>query len=99
MGARIIKPLFKIAVVGLCVLALLAVGVAGTDYRQTMGRFEKPVFARCRIGFDDGGSGTYRGIGYSIEIKGNFMPEDEFPGVTSAKFRVLGIKVSAVTRD
>jgi hypothetical protein len=96
LGVRIIKPLLKIALVGLFVLA---VGMAGTDYRRTMNRFEKPLFAQCFITMDDGGSGTYRGIGYSIEIRGNFMPEDEFPEVTSAQFRVLGIRLSSVTRD
>jgi len=80
-------------------LALLWAAMLGTDYWQTTHEFEKPVFARSVIGFDDGGSGTYKGIEYSVEIKGNFMPEDEFPGITHTQFSILGRPVKTVIRD
>lgn len=72
-----------------------------TDYWHTMHYFEKPIFAIMpgNAGADDGGSGTYTGIGYSIEIKGNFMTEDEFPGVTHAKFMLFGIEIDEALRD
>lgn len=70
-----------------------------TDYWQTVHEFEKPVFAQCHTGYDDGGSGTYTGLGYSIQIEGNFMPLDEYPEVTKAEFLLLGKPVAAVVRD
>ena len=39
---------------------------------------------------DDGGSGLYKGLGYSVYIEGNFMPEDEFPGITKSTFKLFG---------
>ena len=48
---------------------------------------------------DDGGSGTYKGLGYSFDIEGNFMPEDEFPGVTKARFYLLGKMLKEAIRD
>ncbi|MGM0482574.1 MAG: hypothetical protein ACQEP6_01765 [Patescibacteria group bacterium] len=59
----------------------------------------KPIFAQVVNGADDGGSGSYVGIGYSIDIKGNFMPEDEFKGVTHASFYVFGKKIHSTIRD
>lgn len=61
--------------------------------------FRKPIFARPVDTMDDGGSGLYRGIGYSIRIEGNFLPEDEFPGVTQYEYRVFGLLISAAIRD
>ena len=69
------------------------------DFSLVAGRFEKPVFCLLVNGADDGGSGTYIGFGYSFEIKGNFMPEDEYPGVTSYAARILGLPVSEEVRD
>ena len=73
--------------------------ILGIDYWRTMHHFEKPIFAMPRITADDGGSGTYSGIGYSFEIKGNFMPEDEFPGVTHGTFSLFGKNLKSVVRD
>lgn len=80
-------------------LVILWAFMLGTDYWRTTHDFAKPIFARSTNGFDDGGSGTYQGIGYSIEIKGNFMPEDELPGVKHAQFMIFGRQVRTVIRD
>lgn len=69
------------------------------DYWRVCHSFEKPIFTLIKETFDDGGSGTYKGLGYSFEIKGNFMPEDEFPGVTYAEYYLFGINVKNVIRD
>jgi len=62
--------------------------VATADYRRVVHECEKPIFAQLDI--DEakkyGGSGTYRGLGYSFVIQGNFMPEDELLGVTHVEF-------------
>ena len=75
---------------------LVAMGIA--DLTLVHG-FEKPLFARPAQTMDDGGSSLYRGIGYTIRLEGNFLPEEEFPGVTQYEFRVLGILISAEIRD
>lgn len=61
--------------------------------------FEKPLFCIATQTADDGGSGKYVGLGYSFDIKGNFMPEDEFPGVTSFTARIFGIEILSGVRD
>jgi hypothetical protein len=80
---------------------LLAVwaGITGIDYWRTVRTFARPLFAICTHGYDDGGSGIYTGIGYAIHIQGNFMPEDEHPGVTLAEFYLFGNPVAKALRD
>ncbi|WP_461206369.1 hypothetical protein [Clostridium sp. DL1XJH146] len=89
----------KIFIITISSLLVLCILMTVTDYFRTTHSFEKPVFTRCINGYDDGGSGTYIGIGYSIEIEGNFMPEDEFQGVTHAQFSFFGKEVKDVIRD
>lgn len=89
------KRLLAVAVVAVVVW----VCALGTDYWRTIHGFAKPAFAVCAPGVDDGGSGTYKGVGYMIVIKGDFMPEDEFPGVTRARFMMFGKQIKAVIRD
>lgn len=62
-------------------------------------RFELPTFCVLTNGADDGGSGTYVGLGYSFDIQGNFLPEDEFPGVTRYTFEIFGRNVTSGIRD
>ncbi len=61
--------------------------------------FEKPIFSIGAGTADDGGSGHYIGLGYSFDIEGNFMPEDELPGVTEYRFYLFGFKVASGIRD
>lgn len=80
------------------VLLILWLGLGVFDYVRVSG-FEKPVFCIPTQTADDGGSGIYRGLGYRYEIKGNFMPEDEFPGVTKYVFYIFGQHVRTGIRD
>lgn len=63
--------------------------------------FKRPVFCVLSAGsaFKDGGSGRYLGLGYSFDIKGNFMPEDKCPGVTEYTARVFHVPVMEGVRD
>ncbi|NLB23772.1 MAG: hypothetical protein GX833_11085 [Clostridium sp.] len=82
-----------------CLLVLwIAMGLA--DYIK-VSNFERPIFCLLDVenSYEDGGSGTYNGLGYSFDIKGNFMPEDEYPGVTRYTYYVFGSEVSAGIRD
>ena len=82
----------------LLLIVVLWASIFVTDfYRVT--RFEKPVFCVLTGSCDDGGSGKYRGLGYSIAIDGNFMPEDEYPGVTKYHIKLLGIHLKSGIRD
>lgn len=91
---KLVKKLFLIFVF----LFLLWFAAAATDLIRVNG-FEKPIFARPVITADDGGSGTYKGLGWRIELKGNFMPEDELPGVTKYEFYLGGDLILAAIRD
>lgn len=75
--------------------------LAATDYWRTTHKFEKPIFAKIlnKGGDDDGGSGRYTGIGYSIEIMGNFLPEEELKGVTHARFFIFGKQLKYAVRE
>lgn len=94
-----IKKIFKITAMVLCLPIFFWFVMIVVDYWRTIYDFERPIFAKCTSGFDDGGSGTYTGIGYSIELKGNFMLEDELSGVTHVRFMVFGKEVKVVVRD
>lgn len=76
----------------------LAMGI--TDYIR-VSHFERPFFAlldaeEC---YEDGGSGPYRGLGYSFDILGNFMPEEEYPGVRQYTYRLFGVELTSGVRD
>lgn len=91
MKKKILIPIAAIIVIW------LGIGIA--DFNNVSRQFEKPMFCILIDGKKDGGSGKYVGLGYSFEIKGNFMPEDEFPGVTKYEAKILGITVKTGMRD
>ena len=72
--------------------------VGTTDYFRVH-NFEKPLFCVGTRLSDDGGSGHYVGIGYSFDIDGHFMSEDEFLGVTKYSYQIFGIHVKSDLRD
>lgn len=46
----------------------------------------------------DGGSGTYTGLGYSFDIKGDFIGENAL-GITQYTAKIFGLPVIEETRD
>lgn len=87
----------KIIISAVCMVVLwIIIGVV--DFSRVHD-FEKPIFCVGTKLADDGGSGKYVGLGYSFDIKGNFMPEDEFPGVTKWTYCVFGFEVQSQIRD
>lgn len=84
----------KIIAIILSLFLLLSIGTGIFDFIRVYSA-EKPIFT-MPITADDGGSGTYYGLGYQIEIKGNFMPEDPIPGVKYVKYSVLGITIEEI---
>lgn len=88
----------KVWIIAVVVVLVLWLAAGITDF-YLVRRFEQPVFCVLTDSADDGGSGTYVGLGYSFAIKGNFMPEDEFPGVTQYTAEIFGIHVKSSIRD
>lgn len=84
--------------ISLSIIAAICAFMGIFDFFR-VSRFEKPVFCVPIETADDGGSGRYVGIGYSFEIEGNFMPEDEFPGVTKYEAKIFGITVGSEARE
>lgn len=79
------------------VFSLLVIwgGMFGTDYYRCT-QLKKPVFAAGVADslYDDGGSGTYRGIGYEIEIEGELTVEYGYVA-ESIEMRLLDMLVFA----
>lgn len=80
------------------VVILATIAMATIDYQKTINQFEKPMFAQVVNGADDGGSGNYAGIGYSIEIQGELDVEYGFV-VRSAQYNLFGNEIRYVIRD
>ncbi len=84
--------------IGIALVIVLWAALAVADYVRVHS-FEKPIFCIAADTADDGGSGKYVGLGYSFDIEGNFMPEDEFPGVTQWTYYLFGIEIETQIRD
>ncbi len=54
-----------------------------------------PIFCINVDSKDDGGSGKYIGLGYSFDIKGNFLPDEGAGGVKEYDYKILGIKIKS----
>lgn len=87
----------KKAIIACIILLCLLCALAVTDYARVHS-FEKPIFCISKTA-DDGGSGTYYGLFYHFEIQGNFLPEDEFPGVTKYRYYILEREIEQGIRD
>ena len=91
---KTVKKLFLIFIF----LFLFWFAAAAADLFR-LNNFEMPIFARPTVTADDGGSGTYKGFGWRIELEGNFLPEDELPGVTQFEYYLGDDLIYAAIRD
>lgn len=80
------------------ILAAIWATVGAVDFVRVHS-FKKPIFSVGTETCDDGGSGRYVGLGYSFDIEGSFMPEDELPGVTKYTYYLFGFKIASGARD
>ena len=92
------KKKAKIVISTVCVFLALWIVIAIIDFSRVHS-FEMPIFCIATVMAQDGGSGRYRGLGYSFDIEGNFMPDDEFPGVTKYIYYILGQEILSEVRD
>lgn len=75
----------------LIVAIIVWLSIFVTDFIR-VNDFERPVFCVLVNGADDGGSGTYIGLGYTVDIEGNFVTEDEVErGVTEFDMKLFGV--------
>ena len=90
----------KRVVITAIILAAAWLGMGVTDF-ALLYNFKMPLFCLATEIVQDGGSGTYSGLGYSFEIHGNFVGEDEnmIRGVTSYRGYIFGKEVSRGFRD
>ncbi|MBR1884570.1 MAG: hypothetical protein IJ809_06575 [Clostridia bacterium] len=72
-------------------IALLAILFGTVDIFRVKS-LNLPIFCINVESKDDAGSGKYIGLGYSFDIKGNFLP-DGGKGVTQYDYKILGIKI------
>ena len=84
--------------IAICIILTLWVAIGSVDFFRVKS-FEQPVFTVEIETADDGGTGLYYGLGYSFELKGNFMPEDELPGVTHYKYYIFNKLIAEGIRD
>lgn len=83
----------KIIITILAVTVLLWCSAFATDYIRCT-KMQDPVFAKAFVTADDGGSGTYKGLGYTIEIEKHI--DADFGVMTdSVEMRLFGALVFA----
>ena len=88
----------KKIIIGAVMIVILWLGLGLTDFLRVKS-FEKPLFCVPVQTYDDGGSGHYVGLGYAFDITGNFLPEEELPGVTEYVYYILGFEMKSGIRD
>ncbi len=86
----------RLITVIVCVLAVWIV-IGALDFAMVSG-FNKPIFCIGIRLSDNGGSGTYIGLGYAFDIRGDFTPEANPRGVTSYVGYIFGIEAASGTR-
>lgn len=75
----------------LAIMVLVWACIFAIDFVRVR-NFEKPIFSVLVNGADDGGSGSYVGLGYTVDIEGNFVTEDEVErGVTQYDMKLFGL--------
>lgn len=82
----------KRILIGILAVVVLWLAAGAVDF-MLVTNYRKPVFCIGIDLADDGGSGRYVGLGYSFELEGGFMPDDDEPDVTSYKGYIFGKEV------
>ena len=88
-----LKHMFTFFLCFLFSLGIVCGGMFGMDYYRCS-NLEKPMFAIGIDTADDGGSGTYYGIGYTVEIDGELSAEYGYQ-IRHAEMYLLGQLVFA----
>ena len=92
------KKTKKTLIAIVCILIALWIAMGAADVLLVT-HWRRPFFCKLTESLDDGGSGLYKGLGYSVYIEGNFLPLEENPGVTHYDMRLLGFNVKSADRQ
>ncbi len=83
----------KLTITIVAVILVLWASMFLTDYIRCT-KLDGPVFAVASVTADDGGSGVYKGLGYTVEIEKHV--DAQYGAVTdSVEMRLFGIMVFA----
>ena len=86
----------KIIIAVVCAVILwITVGIVDFSLVHS---FRSPVFCVCSEPMQDGGSGKYVGLGYSFDIKGDYMPEDKLPGIIKWIYYLFRVEIQTRIR-
>ncbi len=93
------KKIITVIILTAAAIAALWVTLGVVDFSRVHS-YKLPIFSRWTLRYLDGGSGTYTGLGYSFEIKGDFIGTDSDPaaGVTSYTAKLFGVPVMSGVR-
>ncbi len=91
---RIIYEKSKIIIAIISIVATLSISIGLFDFFR-VSTFEKPIFTLSQTA-DDGGSGSYYGLGYLIELHGELQDGGYY--IFQYTYSILGIEVANVTR-
>ncbi len=84
----------KVLLVVLAIILLLIAFCGIYDYRR-ISSFEKPIFTLSQTA-DDGGSGDYYGIFYSVNLSGELRDGSYY--ISQYVYSILGIEIANITR-
>lgn len=87
----------KLLIIAVVIIFALWSSMFVTDYIRSY-NLKNPIFATASVTADDGGSGTYKGIGYTVEMRKHIDAE---LGVKTdyVEMRLFGIMVLAIIVD
>lgn len=88
------KKALKVILSVLGIVIVLWLAVFATDYAMTM-KLKEPIFAvPPSITADDGGSGAFRGLGYTVEVE-KYLDAEYGTKIVSVEMKLLGKTVAA----
>lgn len=87
------KKIFKIVLGILCTAVIIWSIAFVTDFVR-VSSFKEPIFARAQITADDGGSGIYKGLGYTVEVE-KYIDAQYGSVLSSVEMRMFGIVIAA----
>lgn len=83
----------------LLLLLFVIVLMTVIDYNRAINQFETPIFAQPISQDKDGGSDTFRGALYYLEIESNITEDMQTPIISKVEFYIFGLKLSEAMNE
>ncbi len=84
----------KSIIIAISLIALFSLATGLYDYSR-VSSFEKPIFTISQTA-DDGGSGSYYGLGYSVHLSGELRDGEYY--LYQYVYSVFGIPIANISR-